>query len=64
MRRYAVLVRTTVGTWTRHSVHKTRAAAQDQADLVHGEVVRFEPVQENGEEAARKAFLAFRGIRV
>ena len=37
---YAVLVATTVGTWTTHSTHAKKSEAQDQADMVRGRVVR------------------------
>lgn len=39
---YAVIVHTTVSTWTTHSTHHTEEEAQDQADMVHGRVVRLD----------------------
>ena len=38
---YAVIVKTTVGSWTAHSTHASKSEAQDQADMVHGRVVRL-----------------------
>lgn len=37
--KHAVMVRTTVGSWTTHSTYDRRADAQDQADMVGGRVV-------------------------
>lgn len=44
---YAVIIKTTVG-WTTHSTHKKRGLAQDQADMVCGNVV---PLDEAGNPA-------------
>ena len=41
MEAYDVIVKTTVGTWTTHSNHDLKSEAQDQADMVHGRVVRL-----------------------
>ena len=38
---FAVLVKTTVGTWTTHSTFDRKGKAQDQADMVNGRVVRL-----------------------
>jgi hypothetical protein len=38
---YAVIVLTTVGRWTLHSWHDRKSEAQDQADTVHGRIIRL-----------------------
>lgn len=38
---YAVIVNTTADAWTTHSTHQSQEEAQDQADMVHGRVVRL-----------------------
>ena len=39
---YEVIVKTAVGSWTTHSTHARKSEAQDQADMVHGRVVRLD----------------------
>lgn len=38
---YAVIVKTTVGSWTTHSTHDRESEARDQADMVRGRVVQL-----------------------
>ena len=48
--RYAVLVRSSTGEWTRHSVWRSREDAQDQADYVGGRVVIAEQAKAGGDD--------------
>ena len=45
---YAVIVKTTVGSWTTHSTWGRKSEAKDQAGMVRGRVVRLD---EDGDPA-------------